>query len=113
MNIKTAGYFELRAFIKEEKAKSQKAAEFFGNYTQFSTEKLRNIVGKWIGKNTTKTNVEKVVSTTEEVNIDEVVNILVDAVEKLKKLPSYLKTKELRELHAKAMEIEAELHFAS
>lgn len=107
MNTTTASYKELRDFIKAEKANSQAAKDFFGNYTHETTESLKNLVQRYnslYGTATVKTVVEK-----DETNVDEIVEILINTVEKLKRLPSYVKKQELKQLHEKAMEIEFEL----
>lgn len=104
-------YSELKSFIKQERQKSQEAKDFFGDYTHSTTVELTRLVDKWNSKNVKPvTKVVASVTKSEVVNVDEVVTILIEAVEKLKKLPSYVEQQELKELHKVAMEIEFELN---
>ena len=109
MNVNSASYSELRSYIKQERPKNP---SFWGDYTHFTTEELRSKVRKYQGTNSTPV-IQEVVkqqqNVTQDVSVHEVIDILVDAVDKLKRLPSYANEKELKALHAKAMEIEFEL----
>lgn len=115
MNVQTASYSELKTFIKEERAKSEEARDFFGDYTHSTTEDLRDMVIEW--KDSQEEDYNEVENTCQQTNCDstdlgsiaEVVDLLEKAANILKSKSGYVSKKELNSLHAKAMEIEYEL----
>lgn len=120
IEVETAGYKELRGYIKQEKAKSEEASDFFGNYTNLSTEDLRDLIYDYQYEfnidsdddNQTEEEVNTV--ETSDVEVETLPNPLKKAIalfeQGLTLLRSYdPENQEIADLHAKAMEIEAEL----
>ena len=120
MNVETASYSDLKNFIKGERAKSQDAKDFFGDYTHSTTEELREMVEEWQFENDyqeedyNQEEYNEVETSDSEESVDvssiaEVVDLLEKAANILKSKAGYVSKKELQDLHTKAMEIEYEL----
>ena len=119
MNVETASYSELKNYVKGVWNRKGASAHF-SNYPQKTKESLRKLVERWRSKSNiieTKQQCNQTIKTEKMVNtettIHEVIDIMVECVDKLRHLPAYAKEKELEILHNKAMEIEAELEFRS
>lgn len=113
INSQSASYADLRNFIKTERAKSEANANFFGDYTHATTDNLRKLVTKYQTKSgVTAQSVKQtpVLKTSNTATTpSEVVNLLTQAIAKIKTLPGYVDNSELEALHQKSMEIEFEL----
>ena len=119
MNVETASYSELKNYVKGVWNRKGASAHF-SNYPQKTKESLRKLVERWRSESNiieTKQQCNQTIKTEKMVNtettIHEVIDVLCEALDKLKNLPSYANEKELQELHSKAMEIESEIEFAS
>ena len=105
MNTETASYQELRSFIKNARANSQKAVDFFGDYTHATTADLREWVQEWLEDESQPIAAQNVVNNNGTVG--EIRSLLEQALNMLKTIPE--QDNEAQRLHNLAMEIEAEL----
>ena len=101
MNTETASYQELRSFIKNERANSQEAVDFFGDYTHATTEDLREWVQEWQEDHLQPITAQNAVNSTG--SVEDVRNLLNQALNILNTLNS---SNETEDLHRMLMEVE-------